>query len=195
MAFKNHTKLMQIFVETERLILRELLPTDDKGMFELDSNPEVHKYLGNNPVNNISQCITTIEDIRKQYLDKGIGRWAVIEKTSGEFIGWSGLKLMTTEINNHTNFYDVGYRLIPKFWGKGYATESAKASIEYGFTKMNIMDIIGIAYVDNIKSRRALEKCGLRFREQFLFPLLNTKCDWLSISKEEWEGERVKGKK
>ena len=184
---------MEIFVETERLILREMLPSDANGMFELDSNPEVHKYLGNNPISNIDQSVATIDKVRNQYIENGIGRWSVIEKASGDFIGWSGLKFMTTVVKNRTNFYDVGYRLIPRFWGKGYATESAEASIAYGFTKMNLEEIIGIVHIENVKSRRALEKCGLSFKEQFDFPLFNTTCDWLSISKEEWT-EEVRGK-
>ena len=103
---------MTFYLETERLILRELLPTDDEAMFELDSNPEVHKYLGNNPVRNIEECRTTIELVRKQYIENGIGRFAMIEKSSGNFTGWTGLKFIKVPINNHINFYEVGYRLI-----------------------------------------------------------------------------------
>ena len=69
---------MKIFAETERLILRELLPTDAEGMFEMDGDPEVHLYLGNNPVKSIEQSEADIEFIRKQYIEKCIGRWAVI---------------------------------------------------------------------------------------------------------------------
>ena len=172
-------------LETERLILRELLPTDDAGMFELDSNPEVHKYLGENLVKTIEESRAVIQAVRQQYLDNGIGRWAVVEKASGEFIGWSGLKFITEYENNRIHFYDVGYRLIPRYWGNGYATESAKAAIEYGFTKMNLQEIIGMANVDNRASRRALEKCGLKFVEQFYWK--HIKCDWLKITKDEWE--------
>lgn len=81
-------------IETERLILRELLPSDDKDMFELDSNPEVHKYLGENPVKNINQVQKVITMVRNQYQTNGIGRWATIEKETGLFIGWSGLNLL-----------------------------------------------------------------------------------------------------
>jgi RimJ/RimL family protein N-acetyltransferase len=78
---------MKVFVETERLILREMLPEDEKGMFELDSDPEVHRYLGNNPVKSIDQVRNIINSVRLQYKENGIGRWAVIEKASNEFIG------------------------------------------------------------------------------------------------------------
>jgi ribosomal-protein-alanine N-acetyltransferase len=82
-------------IETERLILRELLPTDDKAMFILDSNPNVHKFLGNQPVISIEESRKYISSIREQYLDNGIGRFAVILKETDEFIGWAGLGLNT----------------------------------------------------------------------------------------------------
>lgn len=172
-------------VETERLILRELLPTDAEGMFELDSDKEVHKYLGNNPTQTIEQASDVIALVRKQYEENGIGRWAVIEKASGNFVGWSGLKYIREYENNQINFYDVGYRLIPKYWGKGYATESARAAIAYGFKRFQMNEIIGSANVANVRSRRALEKCGLKYVEQFMWK--DILCDWLKITREEWE--------
>ena len=86
---------MKIFAETERLILREILPTDVEGMYQLDADPEVHKYLGNKPVTNREQTVEVINFIRQQYIDNGIGRWIIIDKKSNEFLGWTGLKLVT----------------------------------------------------------------------------------------------------
>jgi len=185
-----HKPPLKNYIETERLILRELLPTDDVAMFELDSNTEVHKYLGNNPIHTIEQAQEVIRMVRQQYVENGIGRWAAIEKQSGEFIGWSGLKFIREYENNHINFHDVGYRLLPKYWGKGYATESAKAAIEYGFTQLNLNEIIGTANVENIRSRKALEKCGLKFVEKFMWR--NIPCDWLKLTREEWEKDYSK---
>src|SRR3954462_3045386 len=105
---------MKIFAETERLILRELLPTDAEGMFELDSDADVHKYVGKKPVKTIDECRDVIEFIRAQYVSNGIGRWAVIEKSTNNFVGWSGLKLMKEKVNGHIDFYDIGYRLVKK---------------------------------------------------------------------------------
>jgi ribosomal-protein-alanine N-acetyltransferase len=173
-----------MILETERLILRELLPTDAEAMFELDSNPEVHTYLGNKPITELQQARDVIAIVRQHYIDNGIGRWATIEKASGQFIGWSGLKFIREYENNHINFYDVGYRLMPKYWGKGYATEAAKAAIQYGFEQLNANEIIGSANVENTRSRRALEKCGLTFIEQFYWHEIH--CDWLCITKEAW---------
>lgn len=71
---------MKIFAETERLVLREITLTDIEGMFKLDSDSEVHKYLGNNHVKEKEQIIDVINFIRQQYIDNRIGRWAIIEK-------------------------------------------------------------------------------------------------------------------
>ena len=65
---------MRIFVETDRLILRELLPQDELGMFELDSDPEVHRFLGNQPVKDMERIREVITFVRQQYVDNGIGR-------------------------------------------------------------------------------------------------------------------------
>ena len=83
---------VKIYAETERLILREVLDSDLEGFFELDSNPEVHKYLGKKPIKTKEQSREAIQFIRNQYKERGIGRFAAVEKSSGDFIGWTGLK-------------------------------------------------------------------------------------------------------
>lgn len=175
----NHQRL-----ETDRLILRPFVLTDDKDMFVLDSNPLVHRYLGENPVENIEQSQEVIAMVMNQYQTNGIGRWATIEKETGLFIGWSGLKFITKPENNKVNYHDIGYRLMPQFWGKGYATEATKVWLKYGFEQLDLTEIIGAAHEENKASRRVLEKCGLQFVEQFMWHDLT--CDWLSISKEYW---------
>lgn len=170
---------MKIFAETERLILRELMPADAEGMFDMNSDPDVHRYLGNKPVKSIEQSIAEIEFIRKQYVENGIGRWAVIEKTSGNFLGWSGLKLITETTNNHINYYDLGYRFSKRFWGKGYATETAIAVIHYGFTELKLNEIIGIADINNLGSIHVLEKVGLK--RVSVFDYDGTKHLWMRI--------------
>ncbi|OYU84695.1 MAG: GNAT family N-acetyltransferase [Flavobacterium sp. BFFFF2] len=178
---------MTYHIETERLILRELQLADLPAWFAMDSDPAVHTFLGNKPVKKMAEIEQNFQFIQQQYAENGIGRWAAIEKETGEFIGWTGLKLMTEPTNNQINFYDVGYRLAQKHWGKGYATESAKAAIAYGFTELQATEIIGIANVDNVNSRHALEKCGLQFVEKFVFEKWHHQyCDWLKITKEQW---------
>ena len=81
--FANYISLpMQVFVETQRLLLGEIVPEDVEGMFELDSDREVHRFLGNQPVSSRVESMAIINMIRQQYKDNGIGRWAVIDKLS-----------------------------------------------------------------------------------------------------------------
>lgn len=163
---------MKFYLETDRLILRELKETDIEGIFALDSDKKVHQYLGNNPIKTILEAEKNIQFILNQYKELGIGRFACIEKSSGEFIGWSGLKLNTgekEELNGYQNFVDIGYRFIPKFWGKGYASETAFACLDFGFKKMNYDIIYGAADTQNIGSNKILKKIGLRLVNQFNF--------------------------
>lgn len=174
-------------VETERLILRELEPTDAEAMFAMDSDPAVHEFLGNNPEKDIEKTKQVIEFVRQQYRERGIGRWAMIEKATGEFAGWTGLKFNTNPINNHINFYETGYRLSQKHWGKGFATESTKAALKFAFEKLNAKEVFGITHVNNLKSQRVLSKSGLQFIETFAWQEWNQlHCNWYKITKEEW---------
>ncbi len=94
--------------ETKNLILREVRPTDLEGMFRLDSDPLVHKYLGKKHRTSIEESKKDIHYITQQYEKNGIGRWAAIEKSSGDFIGWSGLRLNSDlTFNDKTNFYEM----------------------------------------------------------------------------------------
>ena len=183
----SNTYAMKFYLETERLILRELLETDIDGIFELDSSEEVHKYLGKNPIKTKEQALTNIQFTRSQYKELGIGRFACIEKSTGEFIGWSGLKLNVGEkeaLNGYENFIDIGYRFIPKYWGKGYGYESAVACLDFGFTKMNYDVIYGAADIENIGSNKILSKIGLQFINEFDYK--DVKVNWYELKKSDY---------
>lgn len=178
---------MKFYLETERLILREFRESETEGVFELDSNPEVYKYLGKNPITTYKQAEDIITFFEEQYKERGIGRFAAFEKASGEFIGWSGLKLNTGEkeaLNGFTNFIDIGYRFIPRFWGKGYASESAFACLDFGFKQMNYDIIYGAADVENIGSNKILQKIGLQFINQFGYKGVDV--NWYELKKSDY---------
>ena len=155
-------------IETERLILREFLLSDVDGIFELDSNPNVHLFLGKKPVTDIKVSISYIENIQQQYKDFGTGRWAVVLKETNEFLGWSGIKMITYEINNHKDFYEIGYRFIEKHWGKGYATEAGLAFVDHAFNTMNVEALYAYTDAGNLNSGKTLEKLGFRRMNSFL---------------------------
>jgi [ribosomal protein S5]-alanine N-acetyltransferase len=175
---------MTIFATTDRLILREIVPEDEAGFYELDSNAEVHKYLGGKPVKSMDQIKDAIAFIRKQYIDYGIGRWAVIDKSTNSFVGWSGIKLITETVNNQTNYYDIGYRFQQQHWGKGYATETGLAALRYAFTKLGANKVVGIADIENTGSNKVLQKIGLRSIEKFVYD--DRPHNWYVITKQEW---------
>lgn len=178
---------MKIHIETDRLIMRDLVPEDAQGMFELDSDPEVHAYLGNQPIKTIAQAKEHIDFIRQQYVENGIGRWAVIEKHSGQFMGWSGFKLITDMINERTQYLDLGYRFIRKYWGKGFATESANASLEYGFKQLKQKEICAMADVDHKASNNTLKKIGMKKFNEFNFD--NTPHNFYEIKLSDWRNQ------
>ncbi len=180
---------MEILIETERLLIRELLPTDDLGMFEMDSDPEVHYYVEPHTVKTIEESRKVIEFVREQYISNGIGRWAVVEKETNDFVGWLGFKLMQTTVNNYTDFIDFGYRFRKKHWGKGYATEGSKAALEYGFKHLKYKEVYAMTDIANLASRRVLEKVGFSFVGLFNYdtePLLwrkkNELTTWYKLS-------------
>jgi len=176
--YTYRSKMENEFVlETERLYLRPILHSDEEGIFELDSNPAVHAYLGNRPITTRAQAREAIEYIRRQYLENGIGRWAVIDKKTSEFIGWAGLKFIGEEINGVSGFYDVGYRLIERYWGRGLATEATNAALDYAFNTLKLPEVYGMCDVRNKASRRVLEKAGFTWLGTFI--LDGDEHDWL----------------
>lgn len=175
---------MEIFAATARLILREMIPADAPGMFALDSDAEVQRYLGNQPITTIAEAREKILYIRQQYKELGIGRWAVIEKATNNFVGWAGLKLVKERVNNHTDYYDLGYRFIKAYWGKGYASECAIASLDYGFNQLKPEAIYAWTEAGNEASNRVLEKTGLKLVETF--SQNGVLHNWFKISREDW---------
>ena len=176
--------MAKIFIETTRLILREIIVDDVNRIFLLDCNTEVMKYIGVKPVTKLEESVETINKIRKQYQENGIARWAVIEKESNLLIGWSGLKLLTEPINGFKNVYELGYRFLPEFWGKGYATEAGKAVLDYGFNAMNLDVIYACVDIKNVDSDKILKnKLGFESQGTFVDPLDNATCFWYELEK------------
>lgn len=176
---------MKILAETPRLLLREIALTDVGGMFALDSDPEVHRYLGNKPVTTKEQALEVIHFIRQQYLDNGIGRWAILDKETNEFIGWTGLKFERNMTNHHINYYDLGYRLRKEYWGKGIATEAALASLNHAFNVLQLEEVFAMADCENQGSNHLLKKVGMKLIEVFKLDGIPT--NWYRISKAAYE--------
>lgn len=147
---------MKQILETERFVLRETNEDDAEFFYELNGDPEVIKYTGNDAFDSIEdarQLLRNYPDFKRN----GYGRWAVVEKATNQIWGWCGLKLRANgEI-------DLGYRFHKKYWNKGAATECSLACIQYGFQKLGMVRIMAEALDENPASIRVMQKAGMRF--------------------------------
>ena len=160
---------MQIFLETERLVLRRFTRDDVDHLVELDSDPDVMHFInGGRP--------TSRDEIENDVLPAflghyerfgGFGFWAAVEKSSGQFVGWFHLR---PDEGAPPGEVELGYRLRKSAWGKGYATEGARAVIDKGFAELGARRVVATTMVVNVASRRVLEKAGLRFVRIFHQP-------------------------
>jgi RimJ/RimL family protein N-acetyltransferase len=158
--------LMQVFLATDRLVLRRFTDADVDYLFDLDSDPDVMRFLtGGKPTPRDVIRNETLPRLVQDY-DRlpGCGRWAAIEKSTGEFLGWFALRPpdggMVEEV-------ELGYRLRACAWGNGYATEGSRALIRKGFTELGVQRVYAETMAVNIASRRVLEKAGLRLVRTF----------------------------
>lgn len=170
-------------LETERLIIRPITIDDVDDFFEMDSQPEVHTFLRGQPINTIEETKGIIEALQVQYKELGHGRLAVVEKESGKMIGWTGFKYMTEKeaMNNQFDFLDFGYRYRKETWGKGYATEAAKACMEFYHKNMSDIKLNAITHLDNKASRNVLEKVGFEVTETFHLDMWDLDCFWYEL--------------
>jgi RimJ/RimL family protein N-acetyltransferase len=149
---------MQIIFETPRLILRRFTEDDAALLLQLNSDPEVLKYLHEPLLQTEEMAREVINDkILPQY-KLNLGRWAIHQKDDPQFIGWCGLK-HRPELNE----IDLGYRFMKTAWGNGFATEAASYTLKYGFETLKLGTITGRAHIENIASIKVLEKIGMKF--------------------------------
>ena len=160
---------MQVFCETQRLVLRRFTMADVDNLVCLDADPGVmHFITGGIP--------TAREEIEQEILPaflayyerfEGYGFWAAIEKPTGQFLGWFHLRPREGASLDEA---ELGYRLRKSAWGKGYATEGSRALIRMGFTEFGVRRVVAETMAVNLASRRVMEKAGLTLARSFHRP-------------------------
>lgn len=153
----------QDYIVSERTILRNLTIDDAEAFYALNLDKEVVKYTGDKPFENIQASRDFLANY-DQYIKYGVGRFAVIEKSTSKFIGWCGLKYHPDK-----DEYDIGFRFFRDYWNKGFATETAKRCLDFGFNELGISRVVGRAMKDNKASIKVLEKIEMTFKEAFSF--------------------------
>jgi RimJ/RimL family protein N-acetyltransferase len=187
---------MRIFLETERLLLRYAVEADVDDLYRLNSDPEVMRYLTAKPATRAS--IET--EVLPRFLVGPDGAeprtWIAVEKASGAFLG--GFALETPD-DGPSDEGELGYRLRPAAWGRGYASEGARAVIAKGFTAFGLNRIWGQTMAVNLGSRRVMERAGLTYVRTFHLewddPLEGTEHGEVeyAVTRAEWLGTDDRG--
>ncbi len=163
---------MKVFLETERMIIRQFTENDAQNIFELDGDPEVMKFLTNGRGTSMEMIKNKIIPLTLEFYEKHehFGYWAVDEKATGKFIGWFHFRPEKTDANNFDKI-ELGYRFKKSAWGKGFATEGARDLIEKGFRDWKINYIFAITLLENVGSQKVMKKAGLKFEKEFIEPI------------------------
>ncbi|RDU37632.1 GNAT family N-acetyltransferase [Neobacillus piezotolerans] len=156
---------MQVIFETERLYLREFSDDDFPFLHEIFSDPETMRHY---PAPfSVEQTKNWIARNKLRYEKDGFGLWAVCLKETDEVIGDCGLVKQTVD---GTEEVEIGYHINKKYWSKGYASEAALGTREYGIGRLRLKRLISIIGPENIPSIRVAEKIGFTLeKESFIF--------------------------
>jgi ribosomal-protein-alanine N-acetyltransferase len=137
--------------------LRPLVATDAARLHRINQVEGVLRYFPNPtppPFERVERFIAAQQAHWEQH---GYGNWGVLLDGEGEIAGWAGLQFLP-----ETGETEVGFLLDRPFWGRGYATEAARASLQFGFDNFNLEKIIALVHSENSASQRVIEKCGLQ---------------------------------
>ena len=149
---------------TPRLILRPLVLEVVPVLHRIYQTEGVLEYFPNPTPPPVEKVEPFISSQKTHWKHNGYGNWAIVPIEAAEMIGWAGLQYLP-----ETDEVEVGYLLDRPFWGKGYATEAAQASVNYGFTKFHFPEIIALVHPDNAASLRVAAKCGFTIVERKVY--------------------------
>jgi RimJ/RimL family protein N-acetyltransferase len=157
---------VHVFLETDRLIFRRFTEDDVDNLYALDSDPAVMRYITGGPSTPRAEIARDIIPAYLAYYERfvGYGFWAAIERSTGDFLGWFHFRPYRDDAPDEP---ELGYRLRRSAWGKGYATEGARALIHRGFTELGARRVVAFTYGEHLASRRVMEKAGLRLVRTF----------------------------
>jgi RimJ/RimL family protein N-acetyltransferase len=142
-------------------MLRPFTQADEIALHRVMNEPNILQYFPNTTPPRMERVQALIDRQLMQYEKYHLGWWAVVPQERATLIGWNGLQYLP-----ETDEVEVGYLLSKQFWGRGYATEGARAAITFGFETLGLGQIIGLTHPENKASQNVLLKCGLEYVEQ-----------------------------
>ena len=169
-------------IETERLLLRRWRDEDMEPYARMCADPEVMRFIGDGSPLTREGSEGQISRFLRHWDERGFGLWVLEGKEGKTFIGFAGLAHQEdwTEGEHKT---EVGWRLDRAFWGRGLATEAARASVDYGFETLGLERIISIIQPGNVASRRVAAKAGLTLRGESHWR--NSKVVWYAVDRDD----------
>jgi RimJ/RimL family protein N-acetyltransferase len=141
-------------IETDRLLLRPLTFADVDELVAMHAHAEVERFMG--PFDRAG-AVTRIESNQREWQERGHGRMAIIERATGRFLGRTGLKYWP-----QFDETEIGWALYPKVWGRGIATEAARACVDWGFESLTVPYLTAMIQPDNERSIGVAERLGMR---------------------------------
>lgn len=144
-------------IETDRLILRTWLDTDADDYYRINQDANVLEHLPG-PLT-MDEVRAFMQKMNAQWNNHGFTLWAAEEKSSGKLMGFIGLSRWSGPFGE---MVEIGWRLGSEFWKQGYATEGAKAALEYGFKRCGLTEIVAFTVPANLRSQRVMEKIGMQ---------------------------------
>ncbi|EAZ92296.1 GNAT family N-acetyltransferase [Crocosphaera chwakensis] len=154
---------------TPRLKLREWKEEDKEPFFKLNSDPRVMEFMPKRLSKEESDQL--VERIKLQFKEDGYSFFAVELIEDNTFIGFIGLSIPKFDAF-FTPCVEIGWRLAYDYWGKGYATEGAKATLNYGFNELGLLEIVSFTVPQNVRSRQVMERIGMKYIDEFNHPIL-----------------------
>ena len=151
-------------IETERLLLRRWKESDLEPFVAMNQDSEVMRYFQSTLT--AEQTKGFYDIILQEFSDYGYGLYAVEEKASGAFIGFVGFHWARMDLD-FCPCVEIGWRLDRRYWGKGYATEGAKACLKHGFDNLGLDKVYSFTAVGNTPSQRVMQKIGLQLERYF----------------------------
>ncbi len=147
-------------IRTARLYLRPLERGDVAVLHRIYQSEGVLRYFPNPLPPSIDKVERFIAGQQAHWQNHGYGNWGILLEGEDEIVGWAGLQFVP-ELDET----EVGFLLDRPFWGKGYASEAARASVKYGFEHLSLEAIIALVHPDNLASIRVIGKCGMGYRD------------------------------
>ncbi|QYJ87368.1 GNAT family N-acetyltransferase [Shewanella mesophila] len=155
-------------IDTPRLQMREFTLDDADAVLAFSIHPEVVRYTGDaGKVNSLEDAKRVIKDYwLAGYREHGFARYALICKQDNQLIGFCGIKY-EPYLNRGAGGIDIGYRMLPDYWGQGLATEAVKACLDYAHSTLGVEKVYAEVMVENSASSKVLLKAGMRHIDSY----------------------------